>query len=73
MILATDEDIEAVIIFIKSLLGLIDFGTAVNLAKDLERRDKVASDYLKFLLINRQNYFPFKHLVGIKYTEIKTF
>ena len=57
MILTTDEDIEAEIIFIKSLLRLIDFGTAVYLAKDLERRDTVASNYLKFLLTNRQLYF----------------
>ena len=35
MILTADEDIEAEIIFINSLLGLIDFGTAVNLATDL--------------------------------------
>ena len=71
MILTTDEDIEAEIIFIKSLLRLIDFGTAVYLAKDLERRDKVASNYLKFLLTNRQNYFPSKYITGITYTEDK--
>ena len=71
MILTTDEDIEAEIIFIKSLLRLIDFGTAVYLAKDLERRDKVASNYLKFLLTNRHIYFPFKDIIGIKYTEDK--
>ena len=57
MILTTDEDIEAAIIFIKSLLGLIDFGAVVYLAKDLERRDKGASNYLKFLLTNRQICF----------------
>ena len=71
MILTTDEDIAAEIIFIKSLLGLIDFGTAVYLAKDLERRDKVASNDLKFLLTNRNIYFPFKYIIGIKYTEDK--
>ena len=80
MILTTDEDIDAEIIFIKSLLRLIDFGTAVYLAKDLERRDKVASNDLKFLLTNRHIYFasprwglsfPFKDIIGIKYTEDK--
>lgn len=71
MILTTDEDIEAEIIFIKSLLRFIDFGTAVYLAKDLERRDKVASNYLKFLLTNRHMYFSFKEIIGIKYTEYK--
>jgi hypothetical protein len=71
MILTTDEDIEAKIIFIKSLLRLIDFGTAVYLAKDLERRDKVASNYLKFLLTNRHMYFHFKEIIGIKYTGYK--
>ena len=57
MILTTDEDIEAQIIFIKSLLRLIDVGTAVYLTKDLDRRDKVASNYLKFLFTIRQIYF----------------
>ena len=63
MKLTTDEDIEAEIIFIKSLLRLIDFETAVDLANDLERRDKVASNYLKFLLTNRQIYL-FEPTVG---------
>ena len=59
MIWTIDGDIESYRIFIKRLLGPTDFGTAVNVAKDLERRDKVSSNDLKFFLINRRHYFSF--------------
>ena len=52
----TDEDLEAENIFICSILRLIDYHKAHLLCQDLERRDRTAAAYLRFLLINRKLY-----------------